>query len=785
MKNRRARWWCCFFYACLQLQPQEANAQTPELSVPGHNLFVNRIAAQQNRQPAFDGRGIVLSIKEFRFDSNDVDLRGRTTFSPNAAANLTTHANIMATLAGGAGNTDLSGRGAAPGCSLISSSFVGLQPDPDYADRQISVQNHSYGVDIQSWYGERAATYDQTTARYPPLLHVFSAGNKGTLSADTGVYAGIQGFANITGEFKMAKNALVAGATDSFGNVWSLSSRGPAGDGRIKPDLVAFGQDGTSGAAALVSGAAAVLQQTLYELDDTLPRADLVRAVLLAGADDIAPPGPDFHSGFGSLNLKNAVDICLKRQYRCAGINTGQSLSFPLVLPAPMHRVRITLAWNDPPAVTYSQKTLLNDLQLRLYDPAGNEYRPLVLNTAPHPDSLALPARPGQDSLNNLEQVYLEFPTTGTWEIKVSAGQLQGSQSFALAWSEAGSDNFEWIYPLQNDPCPAGESVLLRWENTLSDSLTQLLWKPADATEWQFVADSVDLQKGWRRWRVPDTFTVAQLRIQAGSRTFDSEPFLIAKRLRMELGFDCPDSVMLYWNALHPAANYQLYGLGERYMEPLLTVTDTLVVLPKNQFRQERFAVSAVFGGIRGARSPAPDIHNQGIACFFRHFFAVPHPAGGADLVLELGTFYGLTSIQWEKWQAGTFIPLLEEIADRNAFSYRDEQLLPGANTYRVRLRRSDGQLVYSEPATLYDAGPANWFVFPNPAPVNGALQVLTRTEEDAMFRLSNLLGQTVLEQVLPGEQIFISLEDLAAGVYVYAIEANGQTLGKGKLVIH
>ncbi|MDO8368123.1 MAG: hypothetical protein Q7T20_15075, partial [Saprospiraceae bacterium] len=112
--------------------PILVQAQQEELPVPGQNLFVNRIAEMQTLDPGLDGSGITVSIKEFGFDTTDVDFRGRVLFSPNAATNLTTHANIVASLVGGAGNSDLQGRGAAPGCTLVSSTFVGLQPDADY-----------------------------------------------------------------------------------------------------------------------------------------------------------------------------------------------------------------------------------------------------------------------------------------------------------------------------------------------------------------------------------------------------------------------------------------------------------------------------------------------------------------------------------------------------------------------------------------------------------------------------------------------------------------------------
>ncbi|HAD14315.1 MAG TPA: hypothetical protein DCF33_17985, partial [Saprospirales bacterium] len=177
---------CCILLPCLLYAQQE------EFSVPGQNLFVNKINVVQKFDPWLNGSGITVSIKEYGFDTTDVDLRGRVIASPNASTNQTTHASIIASLVGGAGNANLRGGGAAPGCQLVSSSFEGLQPDADYGSQNISVQNHSYGVDIQNWYGAGALAYDRTTTEYPGLLHVFSAGNKGDSSSLSGTYAGIR-----------------------------------------------------------------------------------------------------------------------------------------------------------------------------------------------------------------------------------------------------------------------------------------------------------------------------------------------------------------------------------------------------------------------------------------------------------------------------------------------------------------------------------------------------------------------------------------------------------------
>ena len=97
-------------------------------------------------------------------------------------------------------------KGAAWGALLTSSDYASLLPDADavYQQNKLSVQNHSYGTGIENFYGTDAVAYDMTVKNTPVLLHVFSAGNSGTLASASGPYSAIQGFANLTGSFKMA-----------------------------------------------------------------------------------------------------------------------------------------------------------------------------------------------------------------------------------------------------------------------------------------------------------------------------------------------------------------------------------------------------------------------------------------------------------------------------------------------------------------------------------------------------------------------------------------------------
>ncbi|MGB8190407.1 MAG: S8 family serine peptidase, partial [Chitinophagaceae bacterium] len=159
-------------------QPKE------ELIIDGFDLGTNRVNAVHNRFPSITGEGLMLSVKENRFDSTDIDLKGRTVNSSVASATVSGHATIMATMAAGAGNSFYEGKGAAWKAGLQSATFANLLPEPDalYQAQRISVQNHSYGTGIENFYGADAAAYDASVINNPSLLHVFSAGNSGQLA---------------------------------------------------------------------------------------------------------------------------------------------------------------------------------------------------------------------------------------------------------------------------------------------------------------------------------------------------------------------------------------------------------------------------------------------------------------------------------------------------------------------------------------------------------------------------------------------------------------------------
>ncbi|MCU0386234.1 MAG: S8 family serine peptidase, partial [Flavihumibacter sp.] len=289
---------------------------TTERELTGFDLSANKLNAAHYWYPELSGRNQVISIKESKPDTADIDFKGRWLPSINAAPEMETHATNMATIAAGGGNTYYTGKGAAWGAGIRSADFGELMPDVTslLKSQGVTVQNHSYGVGIENFYGLDAAAYDQQLNEDTSLLHVFSAGNRGTEASTDGPYAGLMGWANLTGSFKMSKNSLVVGAMDSLQQVVPLSSRGPAHDGRIKPELIAFGEDGSSGAAALVSGTTLLLQELFQRKHSRPAPSALVRAVLVSSTDEVNAPGPDFQSGYGALNAAKAIELMQKKQ---------------------------------------------------------------------------------------------------------------------------------------------------------------------------------------------------------------------------------------------------------------------------------------------------------------------------------------------------------------------------------------------------------------------------------------------------------------------------------------
>ena len=766
-----------------------------ELAVGSIDNSVNQINLVHNNHAFVTGHGIVVSIKENRFDSSDIDFKGRYLPTTLASPQLTTHALIMASLIGGAGNTFYSGKGVAPFSTLSSSSFANLLPETDVAYRQynIGVQNHSYGTGIENFYGADAAAYDASLIANPSLLHVFSAGNSGNLASNSGTYNGITGFANLTGSFKMAKNILTVGATDSFNNVALLSSKGPAYDGRVKPELVAFGEEGSSGAAALVSGTALLLHEAYKKVVDTLPSSALIRALLIGTSTDPGNEGPDYAYGFGILNANAALGklivdhLGMDLDYMEGSIDPGGIKEyFPISLHPLTHKIKLTLCWNDPPASPNAPVAIVNDLNIELINiTTGEIWYPWILSRFPHKDSLSAPARRGKDSLNTIEFISVTNPPPGYYKIRVIADSRAVSrQTFFIVPSIELVDMFGWNYPARRDNLFCNESAVLRWSSSYVNQTGLLEYKLGETGSWQLIEPSVDLSKKYFRWSAPDSFTIVRFRMTINGKSYESDGSTISKPLNIKVGFNCPDSFLLYWNKPRGIGSYAVYKLGDVFLEEFKRVSDTFIVVGKANNNVLHYTVAPLITtNLTGIKDETLNYSTQGVECYIKSFL-VNLDQSNAILLLNLGTLYQVKSIEAEKLNGAQFKPLQSVNISGLQYSLNDNTLHKGGNTYRIKLVLTNGKIIYSNPETVYNFGDSKYLIFPNPADRSQRLIIHSKDLDPSRLVLFNSQGQKVLEKELRDAVEEIPLHSYQKGIYFYIIYKNSQKDHQGSIVI-
>lgn len=351
--------------------------------------------------------------------------------------------HMVGTIAGNGVSSGGKFMGVAPEASIY---FQGILDDkgkvtPPLDMEKLFLPAYQAGsrIHVNAWgsgsgaYSGNAMKTDAFMRKYPDFLVIFGAGNSGP------------GAQSLTSEAN-SKNALVVGSSvsprpaldfssEGTQETAQFSSRGPAVDGRIKPDLLVPGtsiistrsrlvkgnlpefplytrMQGSSMSSAVAAGSAALLREYLQkEMAVPQPAASSVKAALINGSrtPETWPSG----ESFGVLDLAGTV-LALKEKTmhmteEIWGLPQEGAKTYSIKVVDSGSPFKATLAWTDPAGDPLSKNTLVNDLDLLVTTPDGKTYAGNSF------------FKQTPDVTNNVEQVYIKDPVPGEYQVHVKA----------------------------------------------------------------------------------------------------------------------------------------------------------------------------------------------------------------------------------------------------------------------------------------------------------------------------------------------------------------------------
>jgi hypothetical protein len=500
---------------------------------------------------------------------------------------------------------------------------------------------------------------------------------------------------------------------------------------------------------------------------------------MLNSADDVGNSEVDYANGFGSLNARNAVHTIHAGRHFSGTVANGEMKDFSVTVPSGIKKLKVTLVWNDPPAIPNAEKALINDLDILLENTlTGNTWRPWVLNNFPHADSLLKTAERKRDSLNNVEQISLDNPDAGVYHFRVNGFSVSGQQVFFLAYQFDSTDHFEWQFPTSLDFITAGAQNTIRWNSTMQPVSGRLEYSTDKGSTWQRIEDDVDLSAGYYQWNAPAVMEQALLHMSFGTSGFISDTFTISSRTLTDVGFNCPDSLLFYWQKLPGIEDYRVYTLGNQYLDAITVTADSQIVLHKTTYPALHFAVAPLIGGKEGMRSFTFDYTQQGVECYIRSFLGILDN-NTANLTLSLGTLYGITAIVLEKFSAGRYMPI--ETINRPGslqINFSDTRLANGLNIYRAKLELAGGNIIYSAPETVYSFSGNSFIIFPNPVAQGQSLEILTNSNlisNNITLLVYDSYGRKIFQKTLNNFQEKLPTDKLPKGLYFFRFMVDGE----------
>jgi hypothetical protein len=551
----------------------------------GHALGVGR---------NLTGKGVVIGVGDVGGIANHID-HAYKTYEGNGT--VVSHGTHVAGTVAGAGLINPRFKGAAPGATLITRNIYDIiDAAPGYYEQfGMVLTNNSYGIvptscEATGGYSYISRSLDLQLLQYPELMQVFAAGNSGgKLCVPYPV-----GYKTMAADYQAAKNVITVAGDDILGT--NYYSKGPTSDGRLKPEIAAFGFSvhstvpnnrygvnyGSSMAAPQVTGVLALMYERYRQLNNQHnPPAALMKTIVCNAATDYEVPGPDFAQGYGWLNALPAIEMIEQKQYLHDSLQQNQEKTFPIEVKEGAHQLKVMLYWNDVPPSYFSAIALVNDLDITITAPDGTVHRPWG------PDTLDVmrAAKEREDHINNMEQVVISDPMPGRYIVKIKGFAIPfGKKDFFITHYQP-MKGFRLLYPAADETWKGNEVQVVSWQNfDAAPAPYQIDASVDNGVTWQPIGTNQAGLPGHLTVYVPNAITrTARIRVtnMTTGQQVMSDPFMIAPEIDYTLTSLCDETARLSWNQIPGIDSMEVMMVRAGEMKRMGITTDASFIVRK------------------------------------------------------------------------------------------------------------------------------------------------------------------------------------------------------------
>lgn len=766
------------------------------------------------------GKYVNLSIGDDGSIDEHIDFKGRIMRNLGANTPSATHGDHCAGIMAGGANLNPEIIGNAPESRIYAySNFNDFSAFPSlYNVDSVRVTSHSLGQNCNDGYTSNARANDQQIRLYPSLMHVHSAGNSG--NTNCGGLSG--GWMTITGGFKSGKNVIAVANVSKADIIDVTSSKGPAKDGRIKPDISAVGTNvnstqpnntfavlsGTSMACPAVAGSLALLNQAYRNLNSgNEPKSGLLKAIMLNTADDLGNEGPDFTYGWGRVNNRRAVELLNSGRFITGTITQSQTNSHTINIPNGVAQAKIMIYWTDYEAAAGSTRPLINNLDAVVISPNSTTFLPwqLYAGETPTDFSCSAWAVKGTDTLNNVEQISIDYPATGNYQVNVTGSQVpQGPQEYFIVYEFLYSNEITLTYPYGGETFAPGSVQRIRWDAFENSGNFTLQYSTDGGSTYTTINSAIAGSNRYFDWNVPSGLRTNNLIIRVsrgGFSDINNAPVVcIAAPTSITFNAVCVDVANISWAPVVGATSYDVFQLGDTKMEVIGNTTATTFTINNTGFTPQWYSVRARMGTSVGIRANAVSFTNTSSApCPLPVSLLSFHATKRNTNVLinwtttseiNLNSYIVERSLEPNFNNVHTVATLEPKNAPSANYQIVDDIRainFNGSMFYRLKIVEQDGSFKYSKTEKIDLEGNNGILIYPQPA--KNKFYVSTATDMPMVkLIITNAIGSSVYStniNLKANTPVSIDIADLAPGnYYVRIISANNNSLTTHKLVI-